>query len=121
MLENPDARYKYVRVDLSQWEEIMAGYKARHPGARSEVAKVLNHVCCMYLGGELAAEEAKDFWGESAVRNGQHKNIHVKRELLAAVLNAYRQRHNTPFGNNTGVIRYVLGLYLASLSKLKGH
>ena len=120
MLENPDARYLYVRVDLSQWEEVMAGYKAQHPGARSEAAKVLNAVLCDYINGELAAEEEDDFWGESAVRNGQHKNVNVYRQTLASVLNAYRQRHNTPFGNNTGVVRYVLGLYLASLSKGKG-
>ncbi len=89
-------------------------------GARSEAAKVLNAVLCDYVNRELAAEEAEDFWGESAVRNGEHRNINVYRDTLAAVLAAYRKRHDTPFGSNTGVIRYVLGLYLAHLAKGKG-
>lgn len=115
-----EPRYKYVRVDLSQWEEVMAGYKARHPGARCEAAKVLNHVLNLYVAGELAPEEEEYFWVDPG-KNGQHKNIHVYRETLAGVLNAYRQRHDTLFGSNTGVIRYALMLYLARLSKGKGH
>ena len=97
-----ESRYKHVGIDLPQLEEVLAGYKAQHPGARCEAAKVVNAVLNLYVAGELAPEEEEFFWVDPD-RNGQaRRNVNVYPELMASVLNAYRKRHDTPFGNNTG-------------------
>ena len=115
-----EGRYKHVGVDLPMLEEVVAGYKAQHPGARSEVAKIINAVLNMYVAGELAAEEEEHFRVDPG-KNGQaHRNVNVYPALMASVLAAYRKRHNTPFGSHAGIVRFVLRLYLVRLSKGKG-
>ena len=116
-----EGRYKHVGIDLPMLQEVVAGYKAHHPGARCESAKVVNAVLNLYVAGELAPEEEEYFWIDPE-RNGQpHRNVNVYPDLLAAVLAAYRRRHDTPFGSHAGIVRFVLRLYLARLAKLKGH
>ena len=114
-----EGRYKHVGIDIPMLEEVVAGYKAQHPGARCETAKIINAILNFYVAGELAAEE--HFWVDPD-RNGQaHRNVNVYPDLLASVLAAYRKRHDTAFGSHAGIVRFVLRLYLARLAKLKGH
>ena len=119
-----ESRYKYVRVDLPLWEEVMAGYQAHHPGARCEAGRVLREVSNAYIDGELEGQEEEWLWDSDSrmpVRNGaQHRNIHVRAELLADVLEAYRQRHDTPFGSHAGITRFILSLYLKRMADEEG-
>lgn len=117
-----EGRYKHVGVDVPQWEEVSAEYRTLHPGASTDAAKVLNHVLNLYVEGVLAVEEEVDFWGEAPRVSGgkRPRNINVYRETLALAVAAYRERHETPWGSNAGIVRYVLGLYVAKVRKGMG-
>ena len=114
-------RYKHVDVDVPLLEVVMAGYRTQHKTADRDTVKAIKHVLNMYVEGVFQEEEdAEDLW-ELPMKNGApHKNINIYPGLLVSVLTAFRERHDTPFGSHAGIVRFVLSLYLARLSKGKG-
>ena len=114
-------RYRHVSVDVPLLEAVLKGYRTQHKTASRDTAKVLKHILVMYVDGVFQDEEdAIDLWELPMKHGAPHKNINIYPSLLEDVLTAFRERHDTQFGSHAGIVRFVLGLYLARLAKLKG-
>lgn len=104
------SRYKHVGIDVPLLEEVSKGFPEG-----MDTAKVVKHVLNDYLTDRFQEEEAEDLW-DFPMKNGNlHKNVNIYPELLADVLTAFRERHDTAFGSHAAVVRYVLTLAAAHL------